>query len=271
MLDLMLAGGRRMGSGRTRVMAILNATPDSFSDGGRLSAPGALEARIRQAVAEGADILDVGGESTRPGHAPVDADEEWRRVEPVLAAIRREAPGVPVSIDTRKAAVAARALDAGAAFVNDVSGLADPAMADVVREAGCAVVLMRSEPLRGDVVAACAAQLAQLVARARSSGLHDSQLILDPGLGFADPPGGDVDANLALVRGVRDYAAGFPVLVGASRKRFIGAMAGEAVPERRGAQSARVARMAAEAGAAIVRVHDVAATVQALRGSADGQ
>lgn len=250
-------------------MAILNATPDSFSDGGQLLSD--LEGRIRRAVAEGADILDVGGESTRPGHAPVTADEELRRVIPVIEACRRIAPRTPVSIDARKAIVAQAALAAGAGFVNDVSGLDDPGMAAVVRDAGCAVVLMRHRDLTGHVaqlVDACRRQLADLVAKARAAGIPDDAIVLDPGLGFGDPPGGDVDANLALLRGVPRYAQGFPVLVGASRKRFIGTWTNEPVPERRVAGSVRAAVLAVQAGAAIVRVHDVAATVQALRAAA---
>lgn len=243
-------------------MAILNATPDSFSDGGTLAQD--LDGRIRAAVAAGADVLDVGGESTRPGHSPVPADEELRRVLPVLAACRRLAPGVPVSIDTRKAAVAQAALAAGAAFVNDVSGLDDPGMAKVVRDAGCGVVLMRHRDLAGDVVAACKAELAWLVARARVAGIPGDAIALDPGLGFGDPPGGDPEANWALLRGVRDYAQGFPVLVGASRKRFLAQ--GEAVAARRVARSVDAAVQAVQAGASLVRVHDVAETVAALRG-----
>jgi dihydropteroate synthase len=261
-----LARGRRLALDRPRVMAILNATPDSFSDGGRLGAGADLDARIRQVLAEGADVLDVGGESTRPGHADVPAEEETRRVLPVLRAIRRIAPEAVVSIDTRKAVVAQAALDAGADFVNDVSGLGDPDMAAVVRQAGCAIVLMRQEPCTGgDVVAAAETQLRRLVERARQAGLADDGLVLDPGLGFGDPPGGDPDANLALMRAARRLGQGHPVLVGASRKRFIGALTGEAQADRRVGGSVAAALLAVQCGADLVRVHDVAATVQALR------
>lgn len=267
MASIPLARGRRLDLSRPLVMAILNATPDSFSDGGRLPAADAPEfaAALGQILDAGADILDVGGESTRPGHALVSADEELARALPVIRRIRQESPESVVSIDTRKAAVAHAALAAGADFVNDVSGLDDPAMAGVVRDAGCAVVLMRHRDLSGDVVASCKAELAGLIARARAAGIPDDALVLDPGLGFGDPPGGDPAANLALLRGVRAYAQGFPVLVGASRKRFIGTLTGEPVAARRVAGSVAAAVEAVDAGAAIVRVHDVKETVAALR------
>lgn len=266
MASIPLADGRRLDLSRPLVMAILNATPDSFSDGGRLPHADAPEfaAALRHVLDAGADILDVGGESTRPGHAQVSVDEELARVLPVIRRIRQESPGCVVSIDTRKAAVAREALAAGADFVNDVSGLDDPAMAGVVRDAGCAVVLMRHRDLSGDVVAACKAELAGLVTRARSAGIPDDALVLDPGLGFGNPPGGDPAANLALLRGVRAYAQGFPVLVGASRKRFIGTLTGEPVASRRVGGSVAAAVEAVEAGAAIVRVHDVEETAAAL-------
>ena len=170
-----------------------------------------------------------------------------------------------LSIDTRKAAVARAALAAGADLVNDVSGLDDPAMAGVVRDAGCCVVLMRHRDLPGDVLAACGAELGGLVARARAAGIPDDAIVLDPGLGFGDPPGGDPVANLALLRGAHAYAQGFPVLVGASRKRFIGTWTGEPVAARRVAGSVAAAVEAVRAGVAIVRVHDVKETVAALR------
>lgn len=250
-------------------MGILNATPDSFSDGGRLATPPDVDRRVRQLLAEGADVLDVGGESTRPGHTPVAADEELRRVVPVVEAIRRIAPAAVVSIDTRKAAVARAALASGADLVNDVGGLADPGLAAVVREAGCAVVLMRSADCAGpDVVQAAAQQLKGLVERARAAGVADEALVVDPGLGFGSPPGGDVAANLALLqcaRRLRALGLAHPVLVGASRKRFLGTMTGEAAADRRVGSSVAAAVLAAQGGADLVRVHDVAETVQALR------
>jgi len=262
--SLPLASGKTLPITRPLVMAILNATPDSFSDGGRLNAD--LNGLVRKAIADGADILDVGGESTRPGHKPVAVEEELRRVLPVLAAIRRQDAGIPISIDTSKAVVAQGALAAGASFVNDISGLRDPAMPAVVRGAGCAVVLMRNQSLHGDVVNACDAELQALVTKARAAGISDDCIILDPGLGFGDPPGGDVEANMGLLRGVASYAAGHPVLIGASRKRFIGTMTGVGPASERIAGSVAAAVEAVRCGAAIVRVHDVAETVQALRG-----
>lgn len=245
-------------------MGILNATPDSFSDGGRLAVD--MGEKVARMLADGADILDVGGESTRPGHTAVPAGEEAARVLPVIREVRTRSPVIPVSIDTRKAAVARAALAAGASFVNDVSGMSDPGMAAVVREAGCAIVLMRDQPLdRTDIVGSCTAQLAALVAKARAAGIGDHAIILDPGVGFGDPPGADVAANMALVQGGSRYGQGFPVLVGASRKRFIGTMTGVQEPARRVAGSVAVAVAAVRAGAAVVRVHDVAETVDALR------
>ncbi len=247
-------------------MGILNATPDSFSDGGRLATLQDVKARIRQLLADGADLLDVGGESTRPGHTPVAADEEIRRVVPIIQAIRRLAPEAVVSIDTSKAAVAAAALAAGADLVNDVSGLGDEGMATVVRKVGCALILMRHRPLRGaDVVAAAREQLDALVVNAVAQGIPEAHLLVDPGLGFGDPPGSDVAANLALLRSAHAVSSGRPVVIGASRKRFLGTMTGEAVADRRVGASVAAAVLAVQGGADIVRVHDVKETVQALR------
>ncbi|MCA1810974.1 MAG: dihydropteroate synthase [Halobacteriales archaeon] len=262
---LPLARGRSLPLGRPLVMGILNATPDSFSDGGELSTPDAVRSRVEALLAAGADLLDVGGESTRPGHTPVPAEEEIARVVPVLRALRDVAPDVPVSIDTRKAIVAAAALAAGADFVNDVGGLADPGMASVVRAAGCAIVLMRSAPVAGELLPGCAAQLATLARHAMAEGIPRNAIVVDPGLGFGDPPGGDPAANLALLTASRAVGGGLPVLVGASRKRFLGRLTGVEAPKERALDSAVAALLAVQGGAAIVRVHDVAQTVQALR------
>lgn len=275
-----LARGRYLALDHPLVMGILNVTPDSFSDGGRLRSTEAVIAAARAMVDAGAAILDVGGESTRPGAVPVGAHEEARRVVPAIAAIRRALPESVISVDTRKAEVAAAALEAGADLVNDVSGLADPAMADVVLRHGCAVVLMRNQPCAppiegqaldvGAVVEAARSQLAELLLAARQAGIADDAIILDPGLGFGDPPGGDPAANLALLRSSGALSHGHPVLVGASRKRFIGRLTGIEEPARRVAGSVAAAVLAAESGASIVRVHDVAETVQALRVAAVG-
>jgi dihydropteroate synthase len=268
---LPLARGASLAIDRPLVMAIVNATPDSFSDGGELDhvaqlGPARLDGHIRAIIDAGADILDVGGESTRPGHAKVPADEELRRVLPVIEAIRRVAPQVPVSIDTSKAEVARQAIAAGASFVNDVSALGDPGMAEVVRNAGCAVVLMRHAPLDAAAIASsCARELEGLRAEALAAGLREQQLVLDPGIGFGDPPGGDVVANLTLLTAGARHASGRPVLVGASRKRFLGTMTGETLAARRVGASVAAAVLAVQSGAAIVRVHDVRETAQALR------
>lgn len=265
-ISIPLARGRRLALDRPMVMGILNATPDSFSDGGSLAKAADIEPRIRELLAAGADLLDVGGESTRPGHTPVAADEELRRVLPVVEAIRRLAPAAVISIDTSKASVAAAALAAGADLVNDVSALGDPGMAAVVRGTGCSIVLMRHRPLHGvDAVVAARAQLDALVMGAVAQGIPESALIVDPGLGFGDPPGADVQANLALLRSGHLLSGGRPVLVGASRKRFLGALTGEGQAALRIGSSVAAALLAVEGGAHFVRVHDVAETVEALR------
>lgn len=260
MTRLPLAHGRSLGLEGPLVMGILNATPDSFSDGGAIVDPAARDRRIEEMLAAGADILDVGGESTRPGHTPVPADEELRRVLPVIEAIRAVNEDVPISVDTRKAEVASKALIEGASFVNDVSSLGDPAMAGVVVEQGCAYVAMRSADCHGSILDACADQINELVSRATESGIPGDCLIVDPGLGFGVRPGPHPEDNLALIDSIAAYSMGFPVLIGASRKRFVAAIAEEDLVSA----SVSVAIRAARAGAAILRVHDVAETVAAL-------
>ncbi|MHB8633886.1 MAG: dihydropteroate synthase [Thermoplasmatota archaeon] len=259
-----LARGGTLAIDRPLVMAILNATPDSFSDGGALALPTALDARVREVLAAGADVVDVGGESTRPGHAVVPAATELERILPVIQAVRAVDALVPISVDTRKAVVAQAALDAGADFVNDVSGLGDPAMGAVVAQAGCGVVLMRSRALERGWVGSCQGQWAELLAAATRAGIRPQATLLDPGLGFGSPPGADPQANLALLA-ASAHSGGRPVVVGASRKRALGALTGEPVPARRLGASVAAALLAVQAGAAIVRVHDVADTVAALR------
>ncbi len=254
---------------RPVVMGILNVTPDSFSDGGRLRTMGAALARAREMAAAGADLLDVGGESTRPGAAEVPADEELARVLPVVEALRGEVE-VPVSVDTRRARVARAALAAGAAVVNDVSALGDPAMAGVVAAAGAGVVLMhmRGTPATmqslaayGDVAAEVAAELRGAVARARAAGIDDRRVVLDPGVGFAKT----AEQNVELVARLGVLARlGFPLLLGASRKAFIGALLGGIPADERDAGTAGACVAGLARGARVFRVHDVRTARHAL-------
>jgi dihydropteroate synthase len=250
------------------VMGILNVTPDSFSDGGAFLDADAAVAHGLALAAEGADLVDVGGESTRPGSDPVSMDEELARVIPV---IERLAPqvGVPLSIDTRKAGVAAAALRAGAAFVNDVTALGDPGMAELVAGAGVPVCLMhmqgepktmQREPRYADVVAEVCAFLAERAAAAERAGVARDRICVDPGIGF----GKTADHNLRLIRHLDAVVAlGYPVLVGVSRKRFLGAITG-APEDRRGAASVAASVACVRRGAWMVRVHDVRPVRDAL-------
>jgi dihydropteroate synthase len=253
---------------RPLVMGILNVTPDSFSDGGSyIDTDAAVTAAIRM-LADGADIIDVGGESTRPGAGPVSAAQEAGRVVGVITALAEQ--GVCVSVDTRHAVVAGQALEAGASVVNDISGFADPDMMRVVAgsSAGLVVMHMRGEPrtmqespVYADVVTEVAAYLAQQASALERAGVERDRIAIDPGLGF----GKSTAHNLELLRRLPELAAlGFPVVVGASRKRFIGEVTGVAEPRDRLAGSLAAALEAVRRGAALVRVHDVAATVQAL-------
>ncbi|GAA0815412.1 dihydropteroate synthase [Spirilliplanes yamanashiensis] len=257
---------------RTVVMGVLNVTPDSFSDGGRWAGVDDAVAHAHLMRADGADLVDVGGESTRPGADRVDADTEIARVVPVI----RELAGVPLSIDTTRARVAAAALEAGAVVVNDVSGgLADPDMARVVADAGCPWVLMhwrghsrqmKKLAVYGDVVAEVRAELAQRVDDALKAGVSDEQLVIDPGLGFAKT----AEHNWELTRHLdRLIGLGYPLLFAASRKSYLGSLlAGPDGTPRPvdGREAATVATsvLAAAAGAWGVRVHDVRGTADAL-------
>jgi dihydropteroate synthase len=267
-----LSGGRELRFERPLVMGILNATPDSFSDGGKFPDVASAIAEALTMVRDGADIVDIGGESTRPGAQPVAADEELRRVIPIIDAFRAESD-IPVSIDTSKAEVAAAALDAGADIVNDVTALrGDPKMADLVAKTGVPVVLMhmlgepgtmQNSPTYDDCVAEVLAFLRERVAFAVAAGVERNRVIIDPGIGF----GKRLEDNLALLANLSRFASlDLPVLVGASRKRFIGAIhpsRHDAVDRLGGSLAAALA--AAGAGANILRVHDVAATVEALK------
>ncbi len=268
---------------RTLVMGVLNVTPDSFSDGGLYFDAKRAVARAHEIERAGADILDIGGESTRPGAAPITVEEELRRVLPVLEALRGKL-NIPISIDTQKAAVAEAAVRAGAGMINDVSALrADPALAEVVRRHRVPVVLMHMRgaprtmqkgPFARDVVRDVVAGLRAAVARARKAGLRGSQLILDPGIGF----GKSYAQNYELLARLPEFARlGYPLCVGTSRKAFLGAVYGERSrttlggvqeplpPEKRLWGTAATVAAAILGGAHIVRVHDVAEMVQVAR------
>lgn len=254
---------------RPLVMAIVNVTPDSFSDGGeRLDPAGAIDDGLRF-VAEGADILDVGGESTRPGSLPTSPDEELRRILPVVAGLARQ--GAPVSIDTRRASVARAALDAGARIVNDVSALRDDeAMLPLVASRDADVVLMHRRglpentfagPAYTNVIEDVRTFLLERASACEAAGVKRERIALDPGIGF----GKSVAQELELIAGTARLAdAGYPVLVGCSRKSFIGKLTGLAKPSDRDPASAWLSVEAVRHGAAIVRVHNVVATRQAL-------
>jgi dihydropteroate synthase len=261
--------GRNDATGVTRVMGILNVTPDSFSDGGTWLDPARAVAHAEAMIDEGADVVDVGGESTRPGATPVDADEEIRRVVPVIAAIRARRTAARISIDTSKAAVADRAIEAGADMVNDVTALGDPGMAGIVARAGVEVVLMhmRGDPRTmqrdtgyADLVGEVERFLSERMERAMSEGVAREKILVDPGLGFGKEPAD----NVRLVAAVPRLRALAPVVIGASRKRFVGDLTGVAAPAERIAGSIGVALAAASLGADLVRVHDVGPTRHAL-------
>lgn len=261
-------------SARTHVMGVLNVTPDSFSDGGRFLDPDAAVDHALAMIDEGVDFIDVGGESTRPkstaygeGADPVSADEELRRVLPVIERLARRTD-VPISIDTYKSVVARRALEAGATIVNDISGLHfDPAMAAVVADACASVVLMhikgtpktmQMNPHYDDLFGEISIYLLEGIERARKAGVR--QMIVDPGIGF----GKTVEHNLQILAGLQRFRSlGYPILVGASRKSFIGAVLDVPVDERlEGSLAAAV--VAVLNGASIIRAHDVRATKRAV-------
>lgn len=251
------------------IIGVVNVTPDSFSDGGRLPSAEAAIEHGRRLMADGAHVLDVGGESTRPGAAPVSIKEEISRVVPVITALARDKIG-PVSVDTRKEEVARAALDAGAAVINDVSGLRfDPAMADLVARSGAGVILMhmRGTPATMDehatykhVTAEVAAELSATAAKAERGGIARERIVLDPGFGFAKTAA----QNLRLLDELATIVAvGYPVAVGLSRKRFLGAATGRPVDDRDRATAVACA-LAWERGARLFRVHNVALTREAL-------
>lgn len=265
---MLVAGRHVLDLSRPLVMGILNVTPDSFSDGGRYEDPARAIERGRRLFADGADIVDVGGESTRPGAAPVDKSTEIRRVQPVIEALAAE--GIPVSVDTMKPAVMRAALHVGVSMVNDVMALREPGAIEAVAAGRVAVCLvhmrgtsatMQESTDYGDVVAEVGGFLAARVRACEEAAIGRERIVVDPGFGF----GKGLDQNLALLRGLRGIAAlGCPVLAGLSRKATIGAIVGRDGDDRL-AGSVAAALIAVERGASIVRVHDVRETVDALR------
>jgi dihydropteroate synthase len=252
-----------------RVMGIVNVTPDSFSDRGRTSTAEAAIAHALRLVDEGADLLDIGGESSRPGAATVALEEELRRVAAVVEAVAARV-SVPISVDTTKAEVARQALAAGASIVNDINALGDPAMAEAAAETRAGVVLMHMagtprtmqvDPRYDDVVADVRGVLANRVAAAEALGIPRARIAVDPGIGF----GKTLEHNLALLRNLDQFATlGCAVLIGTSRKSLLGKLTGRPLAER--ATASVVSSLAAVLkGASVVRVHDVAEMVDAIR------
>jgi dihydropteroate synthase len=249
-------------------MGVVNVTPDSFSDGGRFLAHEAAVAHAERLVSEGADLVDVGGESTRPGAPEVPAEVEAQRVVPVIERLRERGCVTPISVDTRRAEVAREALAVGADLVNDVSGLADPALRELVAGSGVPAVLMHmrgtpadmsSRAVYADVVGEVERELSEALARAIRAGVPEGRLFLDPGIGFAK----SAEQSLALLAALpRLRRLGRPLLVGPSRKSFIGKVTGAAVGERLPGTLAAVAACVL-AGVEVIRVHDVAAARQA--------
>lgn len=255
---------------RPLVMGIVNVTPDSFSDGGRHDLPAEAIAHARRLVADGADLLDIGGESTRPGSREIDAGTQCARVLPVVAAAAED--GVRCAVDTRSAVVMRAAVAAGAAMVNDVSALGhDPGAADLLAGLDVPVVLMhmRGDPATmrdrvayDDLIVDIVEELAGRIDHAVAAGIARERLVIDPGFGFAKTEA----QNFALLKGLAAlHALGRPILAGLSRKSFVGAASGVREPDRRQAGSIAAALAAASAGAHVLRVHDVAETVQALK------
>ncbi|MBP7636752.1 MAG: dihydropteroate synthase [Kiritimatiellae bacterium] len=261
--------GRRLPLTRPLVMGVVNVTPDSFADGGKWFDEDYAVAHALELAEEGADLLDIGGESTRPGASPVGEDEECRRVLPVIRRVTA-ACDVPLSVDTRHAAVARAAVAAGACIVNKVTPFAgDAEMAAVVRETGAGMVAMhmRGTPqtmaglaVYGDVAGEVEEELRKALAFAAEQGILMEQMVIDPGIGFAK----DTAQNLTLLSATERFARLAPVLVGVSRKRFIGELCGEPLASERLGGSIGAAVWCAMHGAAVVRVHDVKATLQAL-------
>jgi dihydropteroate synthase len=248
---------------RPLIMGILNVTPDSFSDGGLFAAREAALAQGERMAREGADIIDIGGESTRPGHQPVTEEEEKRRVLPILEELAKRIPQ-PISIDTMKASVARAALDAGATIVNDVWGLQrDPDMARVASRARALVLMHNREKADAtiDIMAEVKAFLARSIALAEAAGFSRERILIDPGIGFGKKQG----QNLTLLKRIGELSeVGAPILIGVSRKSLIAHVTGEMTPMERLPGTITANLLAARAGASVLRVHDVKAHLQAL-------
>lgn len=264
---ILQCGRFRLTLDRPLIMGVINVTPDSFSDGGLYLSTAAAVAHARQLIAEGADLLDIGGESTRPGAAPVPLDEERRRVLPVLEGLADA--GVPLSVDTQKPELMRAAVAAGAAMVNDVNGFQVPGALEAVAGSDCAICIMHKQgdpqtmqqaPQYADVVIEVRDYLRQRIAAAEQAGIARNRLVVDPGFGF----GKTLGHNLELLRRLEEMSAlSVPVLAGLSRKSMIGKLTGREAGDRL-AGSVAAALFAVQRGAAIVRVHDVAATRDAL-------
>ena len=268
-----LPGGLSLPTGRAAIMGILNVTPDSFSDGGRYVDPAAALEHARAMVGSGADIVDVGGESTRPNSTRISAEEEWARIGAIVSALAGD--GIVVSVDTLHASTARAAAEAGAAIINDVSGGRwDPQMNDTVAASGCAYVVQHYRALPGmpgesfgygdDLVGTLVERLSSQVGAARDAGVTADKIVIDPGLGFSLT---NDQCWQILSELPRLASCGYPVLIGASRKRFVKALGGDVDTD-----SAAIAAYAVRAGAWAVRVHDVAATAAAIaRKENDGE
>ncbi len=264
------SGGKLDFSGGTLVMGVLNVTPDSFSDGGQfLDTDKAIE-KGEQMAGEGAAIIDVGGESTRPGSASVSAEEQIRRVVPVIKALSKKV-NVPISIDTYNFEVAEAALEAGAAMINDITALSEEQISELVAEQGVPVVLMhmqgtpqtmQTEPKYKDVVGEVLEFLVERAKRAEQFGIAKDKIFIDPGIGF----GKTTEHNLLILRGIQKFVeAGYRVCIGTSRKSFLGKITGKENPADRIFGTAATVALCAAAGVSIVRVHDVAEMVEVIK------
>ena len=269
-MTILRCGARTLDLSRPVVMGVVNVTPDSFSDGGRFLPAEAAVAHGVRLVEEGAVIVDIGGESTRPGAAPVSVEEELRRVVPVVEGLRKAVPQAVISVDTSKPEVIRQAIAAGAGLINDVRALGEPGALAALVASDCAVCLMHMQgdpqtmqrsPGYVDVVKEVKAYLQERVQRCRAAGVSADRILVDPGFGF----GKTLEHNLELLRHLKDVSPdGLPVLVGLSRKSIVGTLTGRAASDRVHG-SVALAVVAALNGALVVRAHDVAATVDALK------